>query len=372
MTHSRILILTASFGDGHNSAARQLAEALDGSSEVKVADPCSLGSPRVNAFLNKAYREVITYAPSLWKRIYDSTDQQDFSKRLFFLNNTEKAVGALLEQFRPDLVVSTYPIYPYQLERHFENHPRVPIVTIVTDSMEVNAAWTRSPSDYFLVTDLSTKNALIEKDIPGEKVVVSGFPVSPRFETIPKVEPDAPTNPFRVLYFPTSRYPHVRKLMRAVLDLPGLNAEVTVVLGRNVRRLYKKTTELRDAYPGRVRLRGWTTQVPELLCSHHLVVGKAGGATVHEAIAARCPMLVHHLVPGQEEGNIQLLEKLKIGALATKPEQITTALVELLADNAKLWRQQKRNLEVHSRPAASAEAAKFVMSLIRKSQESVS
>ncbi|MDB4508215.1 hypothetical protein N9051_01385 [Akkermansiaceae bacterium] len=360
----RILILTAGFGDGHNSAARHLAEALDGSAEVKVADPCSLGSPKTNAFLSKAYREVITYAPRLWKRIYDSTDQQDFSKPLFFLKNTEIALGKLLTDFQPDLVVCTYPVYPYQLERHFTTLPRVPVITIVTDSMEVNAAWTRSPSDYFLVTDPATGKSLEKSNIPSEKIIVTGFPVSPRFEKTPTIGPEDETTPFRVLYFATSRYPHVQKLMRAVLDFPEINTEVTVVLGRNVRRLYRRTTELREDYPGRVHLKGWTRRVPELLCSHHLVIGKAGGATVHEAIAARCPMLVHHLVPGQEEGNIELLENLEIGSLATQPEQITAALKNLLADDAKFWREQKRNLVIHSRPAASAEAAQFVLSQV--------
>lgn len=358
----RILILTAGFGDGHNSAARHLAEALDNSAKVKVADPCSLGSPKTNAFLSKAYREVITYAPSLWKRIYDSTDKQDFTKPLFFLKQTESALGKLLTDFQPNLVVCTYPVYPYQLERHFSTLPRVPIITVVTDSMEVNAAWTRSPSDYFLVTDAATGKSLRKSDIPAEKIIVTGFPVSPRFQDTPTIEPDDQTNPFRVLYFATSRYPHVRKLMKAVLDFPEINTEVTVVLGRNVRRLYRRTAELKEDYPGRAHLKGWTRRVPELLCSHHLVIGKAGGATVHEAIAARCPMLVHHLVPGQEEGNIELLENLKIGSLATQPEQITAALKELLANDAKLWREQKRNLAIHSRPGASAEAAQFILS----------
>ena len=38
------------------------------------------------------------------------------------------------------------------------------------------------------------------------------------------------------------------------------------------------------AAAGRVRIIGWTRKIPRLLNSHHLVIGKAGGATVHEAI----------------------------------------------------------------------------------------
>jgi processive 1,2-diacylglycerol beta-glucosyltransferase len=366
VANPRILILTAGFGDGHNSAAKHLAEALDSHVDVCVADPCDLGSPRTNRFLSGAYREITTYTPRVWKWIYDSTDRQDFTKPLPFLKKTEDALGKLLKAFRPDLVVSTYPFYPYPLDRHFETLPRVPIITVVTDSMKVNAAWTRSPSDHFLVTDPHTASSLEQNGVSGEKIIVTGFPVSSRFEALPPVDQSASIDPFRVLFFPTARSPHVKSIMRSVLESPGLPTEITVVLGRNVRRLYRRAQELKQEFPGRVKLKGWTKQVPELLSSHHLVIGKAGGATVHESIAAQCPMLVHHIVPGQEEGNIDLLEKLGIGSLATEANEIKSAIAGLLADDAALWRAQKERLAIHARPAASQDAAEFILSLLPK------
>ena len=48
----RILIVTAAFGEGHNSAARNLALALDAAGAcTRVCDPCSLGAPRLTALL---------------------------------------------------------------------------------------------------------------------------------------------------------------------------------------------------------------------------------------------------------------------------------------------------------------------------------
>ena len=42
----RLLIVTAAFGEGHNSAARNLGLALSqAGAEVKVCDPCMLGAP---------------------------------------------------------------------------------------------------------------------------------------------------------------------------------------------------------------------------------------------------------------------------------------------------------------------------------------
>ena len=41
----RILILTSGYGDGHNSAARGVAEALDGKAECRIVDPCKESMP---------------------------------------------------------------------------------------------------------------------------------------------------------------------------------------------------------------------------------------------------------------------------------------------------------------------------------------
>ena len=355
----KILILTASFGDGHNSAARHLAEALVDQANVQVADPCHLGNPVINRILCRTYREITTYAPRVWAWIYRSTDRQDFSKPLPFIAKTEEAVAALLAEFQPDLVVNTYPLYPYMVDRLLKNLRRVPIITVITDSIEVNAAWSRSPSDYFLITDPHTLESLECQKVPAEKTFITGFPVSPRFEKLRKISSSDPIKPFRVLFFPTAKSPHVGDIMRAVLKH---DTEITVVLARNLRRLYKKTRKIKDEFPGLVRLKGWTRKVPELLSSHHLVIGKAGGATVHEAIAAECPMLVHHIVPGQEEGNIELLERYQIGSLATDATQIDNSLTRLLENDAQLWRAQKARLATYAKPAASREAAKFILS----------
>lgn len=362
----KILILTASFGDGHNSAARNLAEALDHRAEALVADPCDLGNPRINRLLCRAYREVTTYAPRFWAWIYRSTDKQDFSRPLPFIAKTESAVARLLNHFQPDIVVNTYPLYPYMVSRLTEDGPRLPIVTVITDSIEINAAWSRSPSDHFLITDTHTRENLLTQKITPEKVCLTGFPVSQRFEKLPHVPPDAAIEPFDILFFPTARSPHLEDLIRAALA--HRKTRITVVLGRNLRRLYQKVAPLKKEFAGRIRLRGWTKRVPELLSSHHLVIGKAGGATVHEAIAAQCPMLVHHIVPGQEEGNIELLSRFGTGSLATSAPAISDAIAALLADDATLWREQKKRLLTLAKPAAARKAADFILSLTSPAQ----
>jgi processive 1,2-diacylglycerol beta-glucosyltransferase len=72
-------------------------------------------------------------------------------------------------------------------------------------------------------------------------------------------------------------------------------------------------------------------------------------------------MLVHHLVPGQEEGNLRLLEAIGAGQLAESPERIRGAMSDLLADNAALWRSMKRQLALHGRNAGAIAAARHIL-----------
>ena len=363
---TKILILTAGFGEGHNSAALNLQRALKPRAITLCADPCALGAPWVTRQLQNLYRKITTHAPWLWREIYDSTERQDFSKkRLPFMRKPEKKLRELILEFKPDAILSTYPLYPYFIERIFnQGITRVPVFTVVTDSIAINAAWRKAPTDFWLVTDQHTKDALSQQGLPEHQIIDTGFPVDPHFADLQPVSSEDTLKPLRILYFPTPKKPHVRRVSRELLESTGPDSELTIVLGKHLRKIHCRAKEIEEQYPGRVTIKGWSKKVPELLNSHHLVVGKAGGATVHEALAAECPMLIHHLVPGQEEGNLNLLHHLHGGDLAESEGSLSGHLGEMLADDASLWRNMKRDLAQHSRPSAAQRAADFILQQI--------
>lgn len=358
-----ILILSAGFGEGHHSAARNLDLALKSRCSSACLDPCALGAPFLNERLRSLYRNITTHAPWLWRKIYLSTEKQDFSRETYpLMRKPEQKLHELLAEHQPRAVISTYPLYPYFLERIFKrNIPKVPVFTVVTDSIEINAAWRKAPTDYWLVTDEHTRDRLIQQGLPETSVIETGFPVHPHFSELTTITADDPLEPFRILYFPTAKKPHVRRIARELLESTTENIELTIVLGRNVRKLYRRAQEIKQRHPGKVTIKGWSKRVPELLTSHHLVIGKAGGATVHESLAAACPMLIHHLVPGQEEGNLTLLRKLNGGYLADSPGELASRIREMLADKAHGWRGMKRSLTRVARPAAAHTAANFIL-----------
>jgi processive 1,2-diacylglycerol beta-glucosyltransferase len=105
----------------------------------------------------------------------------------------------------------------------------------------------------------------------------------------------------------------------------------------------------------------WTDQIPRLLMTHHAVISKAGGATTQEAIAAYCPMIVNQIVPGQEEGNYELLRRRGIGAYAATPNAVLDALRGAFAGGGAIWRRWRAALVPLARLDAARDIARHVL-----------
>ena len=101
--------------------------------------------------------------------------------------------------------------------------------------------------------------------------------------------------------------------------------------------------------------------MPELMMSHHLVISKAGGATVQEAIAARCPMIVNQVIPGQEEGNAELIWRFDLGAIAEKNREVAELVENAFAKKAAQWSEWRENLRKLSRPDAALRIGELIL-----------
>jgi UDP-N-acetylglucosamine:LPS N-acetylglucosamine transferase len=136
--------------------------------------------------------------------------------------------------------------------------------------------------------------------------------------------------------------------------------DLTITVGRDASLKAKLSERLRE-HGSRVHVYGWTNQMPRLLMSHHLVIAKAGGAMVQEAIAARCPMIINQVIPGQEEGNARLIEKLGAGAVAEGSREVRDLVEEAFAHKSRQWQEWSDNLAKISRPDAAVRIAELIL-----------
>ena len=148
-------------------------------------------------------------------------------------------------------------------------------------------------------------------------------------------------------------------IARALLQNPSWH--VTITAGRD-ESLRRELIALAAGAPAKADILGWTDRIPELLMTHHVAISKAGGATTQESINALCPLIVSQVVPGQEEGNYELIRRNDAGALAETPAAIVATLERLFAGDAKLWHHWRTNLRRLAQPAAARHIADIVLS----------
>ena len=84
---------------------------------------------------------------------------------------------------------------------------------------------------------------------------------------------------------------------------------------------------------------------------------------MQETIGAGCPMIINHVVSGQEEGNAQLIVETNSGVIALSPDEVVTQVQRAFADDAKQWREWAANISKLSRPRASLDIAEFLLSI---------
>ena len=273
----------------------------------------------------------------------------------------QRSLDWLLREVQPDAVLCTYPIYNYLIEEIFRDGRRKNFshITVVTDSITVNSFWHRSPSDVFVVPNEETAVALRAAGVEEGRIQVFGFPVHLDFLEAKEIGlgEELGEDP-RVLYIINSGKKKATRIIQLLMHHPRWRA--TVVVGRD-RALFEEIRGLVQGSEEKIRVLGWTDKIPELLLTHHALISKAGGATVQEAVAARCPMVVTQVVPGQEEGNFDLLRRRGAALYAEKPRQIVQALEELFAEDGRLWKRMRSALAGISRPDASTQIARFVL-----------
>lgn len=363
----KVLILTASFGDGHNAAARNIRTALESlepeGCQVEVLDLLDAVYGRLNHLARAAYLGLVRHAPALWRTVYQLVDAAPALSAAGSWSRLRRALGDILNQAQPDVVVSTYPVYADVVAELYRDHSERPfkLFTVITDSISINSAWHRSPSDRLCVANGASAEVVLRAGVPPKCVTVTGFPVSPAFheERVPDIDPPAGRTDVRILYLANIGRPRLGRTLEGLLAIPRVRLTVTVGRDSGLKaRLHRRLEE----YGDRVRLFGWTNLMPRLLLTHHLVIGKAGGATVQEAIAARCPMIVNQTIPGQEEGNARLIAEEGFGCVVEGRRETVDAIERAFADRARLWSEWRENLTRASRPGAAYRIAELILS----------
>jgi processive 1,2-diacylglycerol beta-glucosyltransferase len=357
----RILILSTSAGAGHVAAARALEQVFARSADIEEVihkDALEFTNQTFRDFYSELYLTLVKRSPHFVGWWYDESDEPwrtDQVRSAMDRINLQPLSKFILE-YQPHRVVCTHflpaGVVAYLMEKQqLDTH-----LSIVTTDYDFHSQWLSKLFNRYFVAIEQTKAHLVALGIPEERVTVSGIPIDPAFgepldraAVLSKYRLDGQV-PMLVFSAGAVGGGPVRAIVEQLMLLEH-DAQCIVICGRNV-EMRREIEALVVSQAEKFRILGFSADMPNLMRVATLFIGKPGGLTASEAMAAGVPMVISSPIPGQEERNSDHL--LENGA-AIKINDLTTVAfkLDLLLDDPDRLRQMRENTRRLGRPDAA-------------------
>ena len=377
MEQLNVLIFSASFGAGHVRAAEAIMEELrikEPNVKITHLDFGAFLSKTFNSFIKSTYIELIKYTPKLWGKFYYRTSKipPDSLFQRFLNGLGRREFLKLIKSLKPDLVICTYPTVAGVLaQQRLKGILNVPLVTVVTD-YAVHSQWIHSGVDLYIVGCESVYDGLVARGIHPSSIRITGIPVSPKFEwTLDRQEilkklhlkPHLPT--VLVMGGAYGVLGGAKWICKFLVE-SDFPVQTMIVCGQD-EKLYKALDPLMVNGKNPAARFGFVKNVEELMSAADMIITKAGGLTVSEALTKRVPLVIFRPIPGQEEENARYLEDIGAGRTAKNEEELEEIIFALLKHSKDLLRM-RRAAELAVPGRAAELAVQSMLQLLEKPQ----
>ena len=157
--YKRILILSASVGNGHVTAAEALKKAFEIqglAGEVRHEDVLKFTNPLFRRLYSNAYIGLVNSMPEVLGWMYDNLDEpwKNEKRRLFFDKLNTRPLVKMLREYDPDWIVCTH-FLPSEIISDLKGKGKMtaPQAIVVTD-FDMHAMWLcRNYEHYFVALD---------------------------------------------------------------------------------------------------------------------------------------------------------------------------------------------------------------------------
>jgi processive 1,2-diacylglycerol beta-glucosyltransferase len=348
----KILILSATFGEGHKQVANAISEAVDFSLpdvEPVILDIMHWLHPYLYPVSNYFYKKVIKKFPQVYSYLYRKTrESSPFSDKLNALFSLGMgSMLEILERINPKVVVSTYPFAAGIMSKLKEQGLiNVPIVTIITDYTD-HSYWIHPYTDQYVVGSEEVKDRLISLGVERYKIKCTGIPIRQKFiqtqsREILALQYGLNSNTFTILVMGGGEG-FIGKGLSTFHAFESLSTPIQfiIICGRNKKLQKKLEEELRNS-KHKVLLMGFCENVNELMALSDLMISKPGGVTTSEALAMELPLLIYNPLPGQEEDNADYLVKSGLAILAENELDLIDKIHHMIHDSIPLLSMKLR------------------------------
>lgn len=372
----RILVLTLSFGAGHLSAARNLAEEFEKQipeADLRLVDALEDCSLAFRAFYVWTYWLMIRYAPRLWEKFFNSRIERrdEQTAPVWVWRAGCRKVFDRIRKSQPDLIVACeVGACEIAVVARRAKLTNAEIVSVITD-YEAEPIWIKPEVSAFMVAIEEVKKQLENWGAEREKIKVCGIPLSASFSeqhdaNKTKTHFGLDDRPV-VLLMGGGMGPSKMNEVAAHLLKDGKNLQIVALPARD-ERAKAALEKLQSAESVSLLVLAWTSSIAELMRTATILATKPGGLTLSEAAACGLPLVLFDRIPGPEEANAARFTRAG-AAVSTKDSRETAfEILRLLQDGEKLQKMSK-NCRALARPNAAREIVRLALQEINSPNE---
>jgi len=359
----KILIFSASIGNGHNQAARAMQESLaENGYTSMIIDTLEYISPTFHKILLESYMNLLRLSPKMWGRIYHNTEKTRFFDMNVLMNKLlANKLKKLINSVQPDAFIATHPFASCMLSvLKGRNNWKEPIYTIITD-YTIHPSWINHHINYYFIAHEQLYYLVDIYRHDYQKFKPMGIPIMKKFrEPLNKerIKEKLGVQPDQKCIILSGGGLGLGSMEQVLEGLDEIDQPLkTFVLTGTNEKLYRKVTS--RTYRHEVVPLRFIANFHEYLEIADLIVTKSGGLTTAEVMSKQVPMIIYNPLPGQEERNSHFLLNNGCAVHANVSEQLIYFIEELLYNPTKVEYMKKMAAKI-AKPDAAHQIAAFI------------
>lgn len=369
----KILIVTATIGQGHNTVAYNLRQQFKKMGhQVKVLDMYSSVNRALKKAISGGYilsinavartRRVGEFYYATSERVYKSPTKYSITTKV-----VARAVKKEVDNFAPDGIICTQ-VNCMQIIDYLKGKGEIDCFTsgIITD-FTVQSMWRETKNtDNIFTASYIMNGELAAKSVDVRKVKAFGIPINTKFEkrmskSVAKERLGLDQSPVVLLCGGSMGYGKILKTIKE-MDKEPFEFQIVAICGCN-KSLRTKLLKLKTKHS--LYVHGFTPNVSLLMDACDIVVTKPGGLSLSEALAKSLPIVLMSGIPGMEDKNKDFIVNNGL-ALGVNGDYSAHEAVMHLLDNEDRRLELIQNVKKFKRKNSTANVCDFVVESVKK------
>ncbi len=381
-----VIIVHASVGSGHRSAAQAIAQAMETirgqhkhlpyNTEVAVLDILDYGGIRFSG------EKTASLFTGIMSPLYDITWHYVFTGRVLWGGGSGWSpvmfwkFTELVRQRKPIAIIATHIVAANcAVAARMETGQNFPIACVPTD-YGVEGLWPHAYTDLFCAADTFMIKELLPRKVSRERIVVTGIPVRSGFDSPHDVVAirdrfGLPQDKMIVLVMAGAKYsePYIpfRKIIKPVLGKLSnfIDMHFVFLTGED----HEYASYLKQTFYEReitnVSVFDYVEDMVDLMSASNLIIAKSGGLAVTECVCARLPIILVGKPYGQERANTYTVTRVG-AALEAKTSHDLVEQLKRVHQTPYILDRMKEKGETIRRPNSALDVCVATLDLVGK------